>query len=128
GGRGPAAVFATEAYVHNWLRTYEKCVDRFLAPSEFVRNKLVENGWNKDKIDILYHFQKLCSEAPPPSPQNAPILYFGRLSAEKGVSDLLRAMRRIPRIPLRIAGDGPQRAELARPPEELKLTNVKLAR
>src|SRR5438270_7297356 len=112
GGRGPALVLAAEAYVHKWLRTYQKCVDRFLAPSEFVRNKLVENGWNREKIDVLHHFQTLSTAAPPPAPPDAPILYFGRLSAEKGVSDLLRAMRRISRIPLRIAGDGPQRAEL----------------
>ncbi|PYX95536.1 MAG: glycosyl transferase, partial [Acidobacteria bacterium] len=95
GGRGPALVLAAEAYVHKWLRTYQKCVDRFLAPSEFVRNKLVENGWNREKIDVLHHFQTLSTAAPPPAPPDAPILYFGRLSAEKGVSDLLRAMRRI---------------------------------
>jgi len=89
-----------------------------------VRNKLVENGWNREKIDVLHHFQTLSTAAPPPAPPDAPILYFGRLSAEKGVSDLLRAMRRISRIPLRIAGDGPQRAELERLAREMKLSNV----
>src|SRR5438309_4164585 len=124
GGRGPALVLAAEAYVHKWLRTNQKCVDRFLAPSEFVRNKLVENGWNREKIDVLHHFQTLSTAAPSPAPPDAPILYFGRLSAEKGVSDLLRAMRRVSRIPLRIAGDGPQRAELERLAGEIKLSNV----
>ena len=34
----------TEAYVHRWLGTYSKCVDLFLAPSQFVRDKFVEHG------------------------------------------------------------------------------------
>ncbi len=124
GPRGSALVLAAEAYFHKWLRTYEKCVDRFLAPSHFVREKLVENGWNAAKIDVLYHFQKLPrGETAVPSP-DGPILYFGRLSPEKGVADLLRAMRRLPRIRLRIAGDGPQRAELEKLAGELDLRNV----
>jgi glycosyl transferase family 4 len=34
GTRSAAAVLAAEAYFHKWLRTYRKCVDRFLVPSE----------------------------------------------------------------------------------------------
>jgi glycosyltransferase involved in cell wall biosynthesis len=39
-------------------------------------------------------------------------LYFGRLSPEKGVADLVRAMARMPEIRLQIAGDGPERSRL----------------
>jgi glycosyltransferase involved in cell wall biosynthesis len=84
-GRSYALVLAAEAYVHKWFRTYERCVTRFLAPSQFVKHKLIANGWEAKKIDVLPHFQKLPAEAPPPN-ADAPILYFGRLSAEKGVA------------------------------------------
>lgn len=106
------AVLAAEAYLHRWLHTYEKCVDRFLAPSQFVKVRLMQNGWDPQKIDVLPHFQQLAEQTPPAPEADAPILYFGRLSAEKGLTDLLRAMRRVPHIRLQIAGDGPQRAEL----------------
>ena len=114
GSRSAAAVLAAEAYVHRWLHTYETCVDRFLAPSEFVKQKLIERGWDAERINVLPHFQALPS-GPSTQPQDdAPILYFGRLSAEKGVLDLLLAMEHLPHIRLQIAGDGPQRPELER--------------
>ena len=123
GPRGSALVLAAEAYVHHGIQTYQKCVDRFLAPSRFVKDKLVENGWDRTKIDVLPHFQKLPPE-PPAIRSNAPILYFGRLSAEKGVADLLRAMQQLPQVQLRIAGDGPQRDALQTLAKQLDMHNV----
>lgn len=107
---GPASasmVLAAEAYTHKWLGTYRDCVTRFLAPSQFVKHKLVEHGWDESKIDVLPHFQKVAANIPV-TPQDAPILYFGRLSAEKGVADLIEAMRHLPRVRLQIAGEGPR--------------------
>jgi glycosyltransferase involved in cell wall biosynthesis len=124
GPRGSAVVLAAEAYVHSWLRTYEKCVDRFLAPSRFVKLRLMENGWDARKIEVLPHFQSLPDQSPAPPEADAPILYLGRLSEEKGLGDLLRAIRRIPHLRLQIAGDGPQRAELERLALGLGLTRV----
>lgn len=123
GHRGSSLVLAAEAYTHKWLRTYQKCVDRFLAPSEFVKSKLIEHGWNENKIDVLPHFQKLPMQAFEPRP-NAPILYFGRLSAEKGVMDLIEAMKWVPHVHLKIAGDGPQRTELEHQVKKSQLKNA----
>ncbi|MBZ5719596.1 MAG: glycosyltransferase family 4 protein [Acidobacteriia bacterium] len=121
---GAGVVLAAEAYFHRWLRTYDKCVDRFLAPSHFVKQKLVENGWDAARIDVLPHFQRLPEHQPQSPAPDAPILYFGRLSAEKGITDLLRTMQRLPRVRLQIAGDGPQRAELESLVKRLNLANV----
>lgn len=123
---GSGVVLAAEAYFHKWMRTYEKCVDLFLAPSRFVKEKLVENGWDATKIEVMPHFQTVPEKSFPEPAEDAPILYFGRLSAEKGLTDLLRAMKRLPRLRLQIAGDGPQRAELERLAEQLSLDNVEL--
>jgi glycosyltransferase involved in cell wall biosynthesis len=127
GSSGSKLVLAAEAYFHNWLRTYEKCVTRFLAPSQFVKDKLVENGWPAAKIDVLPHFQRLPAQAPEDAAADAPILYFGRLSPEKGLTDLLLAMQCLPKIRLRIAGEGPQRPELEKMAEWLGLANVEFA-
>jgi len=124
GPPGSALVLAAEAYVHKWLQTYGSCVDRFLAPSQFVKDKLVEDGWDAEKIDLLPHFQTLPAQALPEAGADARILYFGRLSPEKGVTDLLRAMQHLPHIRLQIAGDGPQRSELESLAGALCLVNV----
>ncbi len=125
--QGPAGarwMLAAEAYVHKWLRTYEKCVDHFLAPSRFVKDKLTENGWDEKRIDVLQHFQLIPGIATTNLSGENTILYFGRLSPEKGVADLLRAMQRLPEIRLIIAGDGPQRQELEALGRELNLKNI----
>ncbi len=127
GGRGPSAVLAAEAYLHSWLATYKKCVDLILAPSCFVKQKLMENGWDGAGIEVLPHFQALPLRAHRNPGQDAPILYFGRLSPEKGVDDLLTAIGRLPHIRLVIAGDGPQRAELEATVRRLRLRNVSFA-
>jgi glycosyltransferase involved in cell wall biosynthesis len=126
GPRSSAVVLAAEAYLHKWLRTYERCVDMFLAPSEFVRNKLIARGLPAQRIEVLPHFQAL------PGKEDITIdegylLYFGRLSAEKGVSQLLRAMVQLPHIPLVIAGDGPERPRLESLAKELNLNQVLFA-
>jgi glycosyltransferase involved in cell wall biosynthesis len=124
GPKGSGVVLALEAYLHKWLRTYEKCVDLFLAPSRFVKEKLVQNGWDEHKIEVLPHFQRIPEATSVGPSHDAPILYFGRLSAEKGLTDLLRAMKRLPKIRLQIAGDGPQRQALQQLAIELCLANV----
>ena len=127
GPPGSALLLMAEAYFHRWLGTYRKCVDHFLTPSRFAKDKLVQNGFNPQKITVLPHFQRLPAHAPPNAGANAPILYFGRLSPEKGLADLLWAMKHLPQVQLQIAGDGPQRSELETLARELGLANVKFA-
>src|SRR5262249_16923183 len=124
GGAAASVVLAAEAYVHRWLKTYEKCVDLILAPSQFVKQKLVENGSSPARIAVLPHFQPRPGLQRLHAGNDAPILYFGRLSSEKGVEDLLRAMQSLPHIRLAIAGEGPERTELEALAARLRLENV----
>ena len=119
-------VLAAEAYLHKWLRTYERCVDMFLAPSEFVRTKLIASGFPAERIEVLPHFQALPRDEQL-SPDEGYLLYIGRLSPEKGVYELLRAMVRLPHAPLVIAGDGPERPRLEALARELNLNQVLFA-
>jgi len=123
GPTSSAMVLAAEAYLHKWLHTYDRCVDLFLAPSEFVRSQLVASGISPNRIEVLPHFQQL-----PPDDALAHdegyILYFGRLSREKGLEELLRALVRVPHIPVVIAGDGPEREPLQSLARSLNLHHV----
>ena len=123
GGRGRAAVLAAEAYLHRWLKTYVRCVDLFLAPSHFVREKLRASGVPAGHIEVLPHFQSLPTEEQL-LPEKGYVLYFGRLSPEKGLDVLLRAMAQLPYVPLFIAGDGPERARLQALARDLNLSQV----
>ena len=126
GPRSSALVLAAEAYLHKWLRTYERCVDMFLAPGEFVRNKLTASGLPAQRIEVLPHFQALPDDKDLATDEGY-LLYFGRLSPEKGVYELLRAMVRLPHVPLLIAGDGPERPRIESLAKELNLTHVLFA-
>jgi glycosyltransferase involved in cell wall biosynthesis len=130
GPRTSAVVLAAEAYLHKWLRTYERCVDLFLAPSKFVRTKLIAGGLPANRIEVLPHFQTLPHALPDEksfTSDEGYVLYFGRLSPEKGVDDLLRAMARLPHIPLVIAGEGPERHRLESLAKELGLSRTLFA-
>ncbi|MGA9389586.1 MAG: glycosyltransferase family 4 protein [Candidatus Sulfotelmatobacter sp.] len=122
-GRAQSITLVAEAYFHKWVGTYRKCVDRFLAPSQFVRDKFVEHGWDAAKFEVLPHFQ-LAKPVRKRTIGKASLLYFGRLSQEKGVEDLLRAMQRLPHVRLVIAGDGPERSNLQQLGTTLGLSNV----
>lgn len=123
-GLGARLALALEAYTHNLFGTYRKCVDLFLAPSEFVRDKFVEHGWDRSKFQVLQHFQEI-RPVPVPAQPSAPVVYVGRLSAEKGVDDVLHAMQQLPNERLVIAGDGPERGRLERLAGSLELGNTK---
>jgi glycosyltransferase involved in cell wall biosynthesis len=121
-----AVALAAEAYLHKWLRTYERCVNLFLAPSDSVRDKLVAGGLPVRRIEVLPPFQVLPGDHQL-APNEGYLLYFGRLSPEKGVAELLRAMARRPHTPLVVAGDGPERPRLEGLAKELNLHRVLFA-
>jgi glycosyltransferase involved in cell wall biosynthesis len=122
-GTGARMILTAEAYVHRWLGTYQKCVDLFLSPSQFVRDKFAEHGWDAHKFQVLPHFQQVHPLREPQGGMRR-LLYCGRLSAEKGVDDLLRSMQQVPQMRLIVAGDGPQRGELEGLAASLRLSNV----
>ena len=91
-----------------------------------MRDKFVEHGWDPVKFEVLPHFQRI-KPFVEHAAKDAPLLYFGRLSPEKGVGDLLLAMQRLPNLRLIIAGDGPERGRLEQMAGELGLANVQFA-
>jgi glycosyltransferase involved in cell wall biosynthesis len=125
-GMGARIVLTAEAYAQRWTKAYSKCIDLFLAPSNFVRQKFVEHGWDGSRFRELPHFQRRHELTAAATPKDAPLLYHGRLSPEKGVEDLLRAMHRLPDLRLVIAGDGPQKGALQQLAHALHLSNVEM--
>jgi len=107
-----SAVIMIEAYLRKWFFKPLKNVDRFIFVSEFARDKHV--GFDKrysQKSSLLYN---MTEETPETAPVRGDyLLYFGRLSKEKGLLTLIEAVKEQD-IKLLIAGSGPQEEELRR--------------
>jgi len=80
--------------VHNFLHIYEK-VDAFVAPSMFLKKKLIENGFDEKKIHCIPTFTISKSSIGEPVIGDYG-LYFGRIDAEKGVETVIRAYEMLP--------------------------------
>lgn len=113
GSLAASMVNSLEMYLHRWSGVYRRHVDLFLAPSRFLRGKMIEGGVPEDKVIELPYCLRLERYSPRPEPGSY-LLYAGRLSVEKGVEVLLDAMRELPGVELRIAGEGPLREALER--------------
>jgi glycosyltransferase involved in cell wall biosynthesis len=77
----------------------------FVSPSKFLMGKMVEYGFDKDKIVQVPSFVDT-DRFSPRYDSDGYILYFGRITREKGVMDLVRAFERLkPDLPLKIVGN-----------------------
>lgn len=123
-------VMALEAYWSKWKKYYQN-IDIFIAPSHFMQTKLIQGGYPTAKIKYLPNFLQQPEMATVKEKKSAEryILFFGRLSAEKGLAELIQTFGEIEnkRIELKIAGEGPQKNQLEKIIAETNLASrVKL--
>jgi glycosyltransferase involved in cell wall biosynthesis len=91
-----------------------RLVDRFIAPSRFVRDVFVRAGYEPDRIVVRGNFAPDPGPRPSPPSRSGMVLFVGRLSVEKGADVLLSAWAaaRPDGLELVVVGDGPMRAQL----------------
>lgn len=96
----------TEAYLHHWLKIYEKNIDVFISPSRFLRTKFLEFGWPSERIQWIPNFAPLdVSSRETPSCHG--FICFGAVNEIKGVPWLLRSLETISEpVHLKIVGEG----------------------
>lgn len=99
-----------EASVQRMLGCYADNVDRFITPSRFYLEKLVEWGWERARFAHIPNFVDVDAHRPDYTIGQA-FLYFGRLAPEKGLATLVKAAA-LAQAPLWIAGAGPEEAAL----------------
>jgi len=96
---------SVEAYVHRFLKSYDRCVNRFIVPSRFYVEKFVEWGWPSSKMAYVPNFID-AAEIRRGEGKRTGFVYFGRLSPEKGIETLVRASA-LSGENVRILGTGP---------------------
>lgn len=117
---------ASVALMLAWHRksgTWNELVDKYIALTDFARNKFIASGFDANKIVVKPNFV----DPDPGAKESVGVgaLYIGRLSKEKGLHTLLDAWKRLPKsCSLQIIGAGPQRKELEEQAQRSDLSSV----
>jgi glycosyltransferase involved in cell wall biosynthesis len=101
-------VYAAEAYYARASDSYG-AISAFLCPSQFIADLLVRSGIDSKRV--IFHANSVDPELYKPHYDGEYVLSVGRLSHEKGLPTLVKAMMGTG-IPLRVAGSGPMEQEL----------------
>lgn len=96
-------------------------VDCIISPSEFNKNQLLKGKLKCNDITVIHNFVNETKKTDYTLGDGA--FYFGRLSKEKGILNLIEAINNIPGAQLIIAGDGPERENIQAYIKEHKLEN-----
>lgn len=113
-----SAVAAIESAYYHKRNTYN-LIDRYICPSEFMAQQIIKGGVEKERITVLHNYSPAINFKPEKSEEKY-IIYFGRISVEKGLKLLFDVIEELPEIKFVIAGTGPLE-------EELKSRNLKNA-
>jgi len=107
-------------YLQRGSARYLSTVHQFISPSTFLK-KFSQDWFHRElSIAVLPNF----TEAQPVSvSRKEHLLYVGRLSAEKGVDQFIRAVATT-KVPAIIVGDGPERKKLEALAATLRVSNL----
>ncbi len=99
-----SAIGMLEAFFWNKVKVYQY-IDKIICCSEFMKEKIDKNLILSDKTLALHNFIE--GDANLKTEKKNYVLYFGRLSEEKGVLTLQKVCKALPDIPFVFAGNGP---------------------
>jgi glycosyltransferase involved in cell wall biosynthesis len=124
-GSLPASFIAMLTTLYDRLERIPTRVDRFIAPSDFLKSKLLEGGFDGARIECVPNFIDLAGHAG--LPEKNYFCYVGRLSHEKGLDILIGAVAKLGAGRLLIVGGGPEEYALKQLAAELGAGRVEFA-
>ncbi len=109
-----SALVAIEMFLHHRVwKIYEKAVSLYIAPSAFMKDTVVSFGIPAEKVEVLYNFIDRPKTVVENIENQNYLLYYGRLSPEKGIDVLLESLKSMANAPvLKIVGSGPEMEKL----------------
>ncbi len=122
-----SVLLTVEMYLHHKILDIYDNVGIFISPSVFLMNKLKEMGFNKEIVHLPY-FVSLENFDKTGDNVNNSVVFFGRLSAEKGLFTLLNAAKNLKAqgdVFVNIIGDGPIKTQLEEKVNREHIDNVK---
>jgi glycosyltransferase involved in cell wall biosynthesis len=124
-GSLPASFIAMLTTLYDRFLRIPTHIDRFITPSNFLKAKLMQGGFDPARIENVPNFVDLSGYAG--LPEKDYFCYIGRLSHEKGLDILIRAMARLDEGRLLIVGRGPDEEDLKELAAELGTRRVEFA-
>ena len=115
---------ATMLGAHRLLGTWDRSVDAYVALNQFSRDYFVAAGLPAEKVHVKPNF--LLDDPVPRAGPGDYALFVGRLAAEKGVLEMLKAWQRLPHIPLVVVGDGPLQDQVSQKVRQSGSAHIKL--
>jgi glycosyltransferase involved in cell wall biosynthesis len=118
--KAQSAVLAASVTLHRGLGTYRQRVDRYIALTDFGRSKFIQAGLPAEKISVKPNFVEW--REPSTAATRTGGMFVGRLSEEKGIAVLLKALKALetmpqpaqaPPRPFAVLGTGPLEQEAA---------------
>ena len=108
---GASALLSLESWLHRTTGAWS-AVDLFISPSRFLASVMGRAGVFPERMRVVNHFVDPSGPGPATG-RGEGLVFAGRLAPEKGVDVLVEAVARLSRpVVLRVAGDGPARAQL----------------
>jgi glycosyltransferase involved in cell wall biosynthesis len=126
GSRAWSFLAAIEMTLHKAWQIYERHVEAFITPSAFVKQMVEAFGVPAGQLRHIPLFL-FPQDFSPSTTDGVYLAYLGRLSHEKGLPTLIRAMRQVPQAQLVVVGEGAMRPVLERMVEEHGMSNVRFA-
>ena len=102
---------AIETKYYRNKKVYTEKIDKIVTPSKFYKKQLIDYGIEDNRIIAMPNFLDIDKYNIRTS-DDGYALYFGRLSKEKGILNLIEAFSYIKNQKLHIAGDGPEREKI----------------
>lgn len=118
-----SALGTLEAYFNHYTKAYTGNINKFIAPSHFLRNLVLQSGLPDEQIDYIPNFINYPELSDNWSNDHF-FLYAGRLSFEKGLKTLLKAFKDLPDISLKVVGTGPLENELLQYVKDHHIQNI----
>ena len=111
GSKLKSALGAIEGYYYRNHKIYTDKIDYIITPSEFYGTKFIEDGINPNKIQAIHNSIEM-NDYNVETQDDGYALYFGRLSKEKGILNLINAFAKCNKGNLYIAGEGPEKEKI----------------
>jgi glycosyltransferase involved in cell wall biosynthesis len=119
----PSLLATIELYLY-WIMRWPRKVDLYISPSKFLATKFKEWGFKK-QIKIIHNFID-CKKFEPNFEVGDYILSYGRLSREKGVMVLVKAVRKLPNVKLKIIGVGSEKQRIVNYIKAKQVKNIEV--
>lgn len=117
----PSLAGTLEAYYYK-AKIWDR-IDRFICPSEFMKNKMVEYGFPESKMRLIRNPFIMPEKV---LPLGTKVVYIGRLHAEKGIKIFMEAAKKLQDFEIIVAGTGPEEQWVKNFISEQQLSNVSL--